>query len=609
MIKFIGTAQQDNKALLYYGQNENGNQFFKFSTSPDGIKFTGESKYAFIFDQMQHEEQDYDWKRLRLAKLGSEYLITYKLNSKTNSSVFAATSTDLLRWQKIGEIDKIKETATIVSDFRYKDQYVMYFGEKNINMAVSPDLRTWIVDKKTVLEPRSDHFDNQNLEVGNVYEINGLILLTYYVKKPVGKLTHYAVGAAFFDKTNPAKCLWRSENPIWESPLEFSQLEITPLGSVVLNNELILHWLIGDSHIFAVSCQLPALDDAKYNKVFSNLVKKHKNNPIITPRPDRPWESRATFNSAAIYEDGKVHFLYRALGDKDLSVLGYASSSDGVTIEERSEEPAYIPREPFETPGNNAFNTFAEHFASGGGYGGIEDPRITKIDNKIYLTYVAFDGTNHPRVAMSSIGIEDFLGKQWDKWKKPKLISAPGMINKSAVILPKKVNGKYVVFHRVYPNILVDFLDDLEFSSYLQGHYFIPPRKNYWDSKKVGAGAPPMETKDGWLMIYQSVGYQDPSRYKIGAMMLDKNNPAKVLYRTHTPIIEPDEAYENEGFKRGVVYPCGAVIMNNQLNVYYGGADTVLCAATTPLDEFLGAMKRHQEPKLTKVASPQFNLN
>jgi predicted GH43/DUF377 family glycosyl hydrolase len=183
------------------------------------------------------------------------------------------------------------------------------------------------------------------------------------------------------------------------------------------------------------------------------------------------------------------------------------------------------------------------------------------------------------------------------------------MINKSAVILPKKVNGKYVVFHRIYPNILVDYLDDLEFKDYLKGDYFIPPRKNYWDSKKVGAGAPPLETKDGWLMIYQSVGYQDPHRYKIGAMMLDKNNPEKVLYRTNAPIIEPDEPYENEGFKSGVVYPCGAVIMNGNLNVYYGGADTVVCAATTNLDEFLDEMKNHQEPKLTKVANPKLNLN
>jgi predicted GH43/DUF377 family glycosyl hydrolase len=158
------------------------------------------------------------------------------------------------------------------------------------------------------------------------------------------------------------------------------------------------------------------------------------------------------------------------------------------------------------------------------------------------------------------------------------------------------------MMHRVYPNILIDYLDDLEFNDYLQGHHFIPPRKNYWDSKKIGAGAPPIETKDGWLLIYQSVGYQDPSRYKIGAMMLDKENPSKVLYRTHMPIIEPDQDYENNGFKSGVVYPCGAVVMNNNLNIYYGGSDSYLCAATANLDEFLTEMKNNKEPKVRKVS-------
>src|SRR5258708_38830788 len=184
------------------------------------------------------------------------------------------------------------------------------------------------------------------------------------------------------------------------------------------------------------------------------------------------------------------------------------------------------------------FKTFADHFASGGGYGGVEDPRITKIDDKIFMTYVAFDGANPPRVALTSIPISDFLNREWSKWAIPKLISAPGMVNKNAVIFPEKINGKYVVFHRVYPNILVDYVDDLNFDDrFLQGHYVIPPRKNYWDSKKIGSGAPPITTKDGRLFIYQSVGYQDSGRYKISVMMLDSTDPTKVLYRANKLLI------------------------------------------------------------------------
>jgi beta-1,2-mannobiose phosphorylase / 1,2-beta-oligomannan phosphorylase len=602
MIKFIGAALNGKGSLLYYLETEGKNNFLKFIRAENGLEFTGKQTNSFIFDLNLHEEQDYALKSLKLSKQDSEYFLTYKQNAK-KSQLSIALSEDLIRWQKLKEIKDIKETAAIVSDYKHQNKYVMYYGEKEINIAYSEDLRAWKTDGKAILNPRKSHFDSSNLEVAGVYKQAGLILVIYYAKKQ----DTYSVGAAYFASDDPSVCIWRSEDPIWEIPASFKEEKLTPLGTAIIENELILYWLAKETSIFAVTCQIPSVKDVPNKKAFSAIVKKHKNNPIIAPRSTHPWESRATFNSAAIYEDGKVHFLYRALGDKDLSVLGYAASSDGFTLDERSDEPAYFPREPFETPGGNIFNTFAEHFASGGGYGGIEDPRATRVDDTIYLTYVAFDGATNPRLAISSIDIEDFLKKNWENWKKPKLISSPGITNKSAVILPRKVKGKYVVYHRIYPNILVDYVDNLDFDEYLQGHYFIAPRKNNWDSKKVGAGAPPMETKDGWLMIYQSVGHQDPHRYKIGAMMLDKDNPSKVLYRTNAPIIEPEESYENEGFKSGVVYPCGSVIMNNQLNIYYGGADTFLCAASADLDTFLDEMKHRQEPKLSKVSVNIFN--
>ena len=603
MTKFIGTAQIRSQSVLYFSQVEDEYDFFRFVVSDDGHNFEKRLNHAFVFDNNLKEEQNYkDWKNLRLTKQGHEHLITYKLESDNSSKLYGALSSDLVRWQKIGELKNIHETAAVVSNYIHKDNYVMYFGEKNISVAFSKDLQNWDVEKENVLTPREDKFDNADLEIGNVYELKDYIFLNYYLKKEIDGKTKYFVGAAHFNKKDPTECIWRSETPIWETPLDLINEKLFPLGSALIKDDFTLYWLLNETSVYAISCKLPTVHDNLPTKIFSILIKKHKNNPIISPRPDYVWESRATFNSAALYEDGKVHFLYRALGDKDLSVLGYAQSADGINIDFRSEEPAYIPREPFETPGGHSFNSFAAHFTSGGGYGGIEDPRLTRVDDKIYLTYVAFDGATPPRAAMSSINVEDFLKQNWDKWQSPKLISAPGMINKSAVLLPKKVNGKYVMLHRVYPNILIDYLDDLEFKEYLQGHHFIPPRKNFWDSKKVGAGAPPLETDDGWLLIYQSVGYQDPSRYKIGAMLLDKNNPSKVLYRSQSPIIQPDEHYENDGFKAGVVYPCGAVIMNGKLNVYYGGADTVVCAASADLDTFLGELKNHKEPKLTNVS-------
>jgi beta-1,2-mannobiose phosphorylase / 1,2-beta-oligomannan phosphorylase len=604
MVKFISTAQKDKRVILYYSYSKNGRDFLKLVASNDGFEFKDKGVNCVVKDDKNHEEKNYDWKSLRISKSNSNHVLTCKHNLKKPASLEIAVSDDLLVWSKLAKINNIKEMGTIIPDYKFKKQSVMYFGEKNIKIAYSPDLISWKIEKKIILEPRKSHFDDKNLEIGNVYVVDGRILLIFYVKKQIEDLAHFSVGAAIFEKDDPTKQIWRSPEPLWETPQAFNNEKIRPIGSAIINNELILYWLVNETSIFSVSCPVPS---EKTKRSYSTIINKHHKNPIISPIPHHPWESRATFNSAAIYEDGKVHFVYRALGDKDLSVLGYATSRDGLNIDERSDEPIYIPREPFETPGGNTFNSFAQHFASGGGYGGIEDPRITRVENKIYLTYVAFDGANPPRAALSSIEVEDFLNKKWEKWARPKLISAPGMVNKSAVIFPRKVNGKYVVLHRVYPNILVDYLDDLEFNDYLQGHYFIPPRKTFWDSKKVGAGAPPMETKDGWLLIYQSVGYQDSSRYKIGAMMLDRDNPAKVLYRTHAPIIEPNEAYENEGFKAGVVYPCGSVIMNDKLNIYYGGADTVVCAATCDLNMFLHEMKHNQEPKLRRINSVIMN--
>jgi predicted GH43/DUF377 family glycosyl hydrolase len=603
-VKIVGVAQKEKSFYLYFSYTNGKTNFFKYISSDDGFKFDGQTKYITVVDDKRREEKSYDWKDMRISLQNDTFYITYKVDSKTSPQLNVAESKDLIRWTKLGKIPEIKELGAIVPDFRYKNRYVMYYGDKNINIAYSSDMKRWKPEPNTLLEPRKDAFDSGNLEIGGVIQAHEHILLIYYVKKEVHGKNRYEVGACIFDRKNPESILWRSEHSLWDHPTELHHEKLRPLGVGTKDDQLILYWLVGDKEVFAISCPIPGKHTGLKDKLFSARLHRSENNPIIAPRPHIPWESRATFNSAAVYEDGKVHFLYRSLGDNDLNVLGYATSSDGITIDERLDEPCYIPREPWETPGGHRFKSYADHFSSGGGYGGIEDPRITRVGDEMVLTYVAYDGANPPRAAMSKIDVKDFVKQRWNNWSSPKLISSPGMVNKSAVVLPEKVNGKYVVLHRVYPNILVDYLDDLNFDKYLQGHHFIPPRKKFWDSKKVGAGAPPMLTKDGWLLIYQSVGFQDPGRYKIGAMMLDRNNPSKVLYRSNHPLIAPDMDYENAGHKSGVVYPCGAVTMNGKLHVYYGGADTVVCAASADLDTFLEDLKYNREPKMQRVKSP-----
>ncbi len=336
-------------------------------------------------------------------------------------------------------------------------------------------------------------------------------------------------------------------------------------------------------------------------------LRKFHENPIIRPRSTHAWETKAAFNPAAVYEGGKVHILYRAIGESDTSVLGYAMSNDGFHIDERLDHPVYVPRTPFEGAlFLRSIKNYVSPFASGGGgYGGCEDPRLTRIGNRLYLTYVAYNGWSDPRVALSSISLEDFLARRWD-WTHPVLISAPNVVNKNACLFPEKIQGKYVMLHRVYPDILIDFLASLDFdgeTKWLKGEYKISPRPSFWDSRKIGAGAPPLKTKWGWLLIYQAIGNQDPGRYKMGAMLLDLLDPTKVIARSDAPILEPEEYYENEGWKSGVAYPCGAVIIADRLIVYYGGADTVVCAADADLGAFVHELFTSHRPLLSRAAS------
>jgi predicted GH43/DUF377 family glycosyl hydrolase len=349
------------------------------------------------------------------------------------------------------------------------------------------------------------------------------------------------------------------------------------------------------------------------------VLKRFEGNPILAPQPRHWWESKAVFNPGVIYESGKVHIVYRAIGDSDVSVFGYASSVNGFQIGERLSEPIYIPREPFEgagllqsTPSEEevpypSTEDDDEAYVSGGGRGGCEDPRLTRIGDRIFMTYVAFDGYSPPRVALTSIPVEDFLSHRWH-WKKPVLISPPGVVDKNACILPEKINSKYVIFHRIYPNILIDFVDDLDYfdgaTRFLKGEFRIRPRASSWDSRKVGGGAPPIKTNEGWLFIYHAVGNQDPGRYKIGAMLLDLKDPTRVLSRPKEPILEPRAWYESEGLKSGVIYPCGAVVIGDRLLVYYGGADKVTCLASAKLDEVLSYLVGKRRAAPAPVSAP-----
>ena len=204
------------------------------------------------------------------------------------------------------------------------------------------------------------------------------------------------------------------------------------------------------------------------------------------------------------------------------------------------------------------------------------------------MTYTAFDGWGSVRIALTSITAEDFEDRNW-VWEKPVLISPPGEVHKNWVLFPEKIGGRFAILHSVSPKILIDYVDDIE---ELGGRESIKSRApsggrpDFWDNKVRGAGPPPIKTPLGWLLLYHAIDLREPSKYKFGGMILDAEEPTRIIYRSPEPILTPYMPYENEG-KPGVVYASGAIVKNKILYVYYGGGDKYTCAAAAPLEKVL----------------------
>lgn len=412
----------------------------------------------------------------------------------------------------------------------------------------------------------------------------GWLLIYSYIRNYFAGERLFGIEAVLLDAHNPLKIIARTETPILTPDEYYEQIGLVPniifpSGALVKKDWIHLYYGAADTTCCLAFIELPSLLEQMLEKEKRTIkLNRAKENPVIVPNKEHPWESKATFNPAAIYLDGKVRLVYRAQSLDNTSVLGYAVSHDGIHIDERLPEPIYIPREPFEQklqPGGNS---------------GVEDPRLTQIGNKIYMLYTAFDGKNPPRVALTSISTKDFLAQKWN-WVKPVVISPPDFDDKDALIFPEKLNGKYIFVHRVGGDIDFATIPTLSFKDgdWLEEYRWLFPRKGWWDSKKVGAAAPPIKTKEGWVMLYH--GVSEDGVYRVGAVLLDTKNPLKIIGRTDNPIFEPEASYEKEGQVRNVVFPCGNVLIDKTLFVYYGGADQVVGVATADIDKLLRVLK------------------
>ena len=287
---------------------------------------------------------------------------------------------------------------------------------------------------------------------------------------------------------------------------------------------------------------------------------RFKGNPIIKPIKEHPWESRYVFNTAMVRLGERIHYFYRAIGEDMVSRLGYASSKDGYNIDERLPLPVFEP------------SCDLEKF-------GCEDPRLSVMDSKCLMTYTAYGDIY--QIGITSISIDDLLDKKWE-WRE-RCFPFPNVRNKNAVIFPRKIDGRFVMFHRLEPCIHVAYSDDL--TIWDGSGLVMSPRPGSWDCYKIGAAGPPMELDDVWLLVYH--GVDSDKVYRLGVALLEKEDPERILYRCKEPIIEPTEEYERVGQVPNVIFSCGSVLVGDKLLVSYGAADTVIGIATFNLDEII----------------------
>lgn len=311
------------------------------------------------------------------------------------------------------------------------------------------------------------------------------------------------------------------------------------------------------------------------------VLERHKKNPILLPNDSNWWESKAVFNCAVLPDNNRIHMLYRAVGEyeKYISRIGYASSSDGFCFTRRR-EIALAPSEEYEKYG-------------------IEDPRLVKIDQEIYLSYVVLSTyvSQRPSASTALATTNDF-----SNYTRLGIITSKGSDNKDVVLFPENVyqqlsdgtgNLKYLFLHR--PSTWVGSKYGVDRPSIWIGegasltnfekHTLLVKPEQQWEMLKVGAGPPPIKTKEGWLLIYHGVDRDHV--YAAGAALLDLKDPTKVIARTKKPVLEPNEPYEKNGDVNNVVFPTAAYVMDGKLFVYYGAADKVCCLATIDLENFL----------------------
>jgi len=339
-----------------------------------------------------------------------------------------------------------------------------------------------------------------------------------------------------------------------------------------------------------------------------------KREGIILEPTNFAFENESVMNPAVIAEENDIHVFYRAVLEGNYSTIGYCRLEGPLKVVHRDEAPLLFPEFEYESHG-------------------VEDPRIVKIDGIYYLTYTAYDGDNAVGALATSQDLKHFVrkgiitsqftykqfknlvmkdehphtGKYFRSYNKKESVTQAGktiyLMDKNLVFFPRKINGKFFFMHRIRPDIqwvAVDKLEDLtsefwkEYYRNFTRYIFFESRYEH-ESSYIGAGCPPIELPEGWLMIYHGVrdtpgGYI----YSACAALLDKDDPTIEIARLPYPLFTPKTDYEVTGVVNQVCFPTGAIPFGDKLYIYYGAADKCIACVSVPIQELVDELISHK---------------
>lgn len=297
-----------------------------------------------------------------------------------------------------------------------------------------------------------------------------------------------------------------------------------------------------------------------------SIVKRYEGNPILK-RNDVPYPVATVHNAGVVKHEGRYIMLFRSHKLNGRSIIGRAESNDGYNFEVNST--------PFLTPAKEG--VFAEYEAFG-----VEDPRICPFNDHYLICYSAY----------SKYGVRIGLAKTEDFKTVERVAFITQADMRNVVIFPEKIDGHYVRLDRphtdIHPwSIWISYSPDLV--HWGNSKMLISPLNYHWDEMKVGPGAPPVKTEQGWLNIFHGVfETMAGAIYRLGVALHDLEDPSKLIGVADPWILQPEDSWEVSGYVPNVVFTCASIPEpDGSIKIYWGGADSVMCVGTAQIDDLV----------------------